>query len=164
YADGYPKFVDNTFVRQDAHASYRTIRSQNAAVVSTGDFIANRFENGASMSIIEMEFWGSGKKEIKAGWHLDVIVRDASGAGLSGASVVVKTNAGVVVFNGTTNGNGTVRTDVAQYVKTNVSGGTVVRKEAAVTRTPHTVVVTRNGKTVTRTVTITGNQALNIIL
>ncbi|MEW5744740.1 MAG: carboxypeptidase-like regulatory domain-containing protein, partial [Nitrospirota bacterium] len=163
-ANGYPKFVDNTFVKQDNHASYRTIKSQYSSFPSTGDFIGNKFTNGASAESVDLEFWGPGKKEIKVGWHVDIQVKNASGAPLGGASVVVKTNTGAVIFNGSTNGNGSVRADVAQYLRTNVSGGVVVRKESRVSRTPHTIVVTKDGRTVTKTVTVAGNQTVQVVL
>ncbi|MFZ5997968.1 MAG: S-layer homology domain-containing protein, partial [Nitrospirota bacterium] len=164
HADGYPQFIDNTFVKQDNYANYRTIRSDYLYYPSTGNFIGNRFENSASMDSIDLQFNSTAKKEIKASWHLDVNVKNASGSPLSGATVVVKDSAGSVVYNGFTNSGGSIRTDVFQLLDTNVSGSTVVSREIRTSKTPHTIVVTRDGLTSTRTVAITGNQTIDIVL
>ncbi|MCC6347924.1 MAG: hypothetical protein IT388_12110, partial [Nitrospirales bacterium] len=89
FADGYAQFIDNTFVKRDNHSSYKTVKSGYSSRPSTGTFIGNTMENGASLENVDLEFSGKGKKEIRRGRHLTVEVRDASGAPVRDAVVTI---------------------------------------------------------------------------
>lgn len=172
HAGGYARFIDNTFVKQDNHSTYKTIRSQYSYRPSTGVFINNKFENGAAIESIDLEFNGSGKKEIAVGWYLDISVTDESGEAVNGVNVTIKDNLGTVVFEGATDEKGGVRAEVVEYLLTNhlekTRSGDHVRGikngGTRVNRTPHAVIVLKEGKSVTRQVEMDGNKSLKLIL
>ncbi len=164
HADGYAQFIDNTFVKRDNYSNYKTVRSQYSSLPSTGVFTGNTMENGASMENIDLEFSGSAKKEIIANWHLGVSVTNGSGAPVSGASVSVKDSTGKVVYSGQTDGNGKAGTDVTQFINSNLSGGKVVSREIKTVKTPHTITVSKDGLTATKTVAMEGNQTVDMPL
>lgn len=171
YASGYARFIENTFVRQDNYSSYRTIRSQYPSKPSTAVFINNKFESGASIEDIELEFRGAGKKEIGVGWYLDVVVTDNSGKPVSDVDVLLKDIFGLTVFEGVTGGKGSIRAEVVEYFITNAGpGGTVntlinkyiMEKGEKIIKTPHTLKLSKNGQSVKRTINMDGNKTLQI--
>lgn len=158
YAGGYARFIDNTFVREDNFPTYRTIRSQYSPRPSTGVFIDNKFENGASIENIDLEFKGTGKKEIAVGWHLDIKVADRSGHPVSNANVIIKDISGTVVFEGVTDEKGYLRADVVEYLLTNQD------EKGKIMKTPHTVIISKDGRNVVRTIEMAGNADIRIVL
>lgn len=171
HANGYARFVANTFVRQDDYSNYRTIRSQYSYVASTGVFINNKFENGASLESIDLEFNGKGKKEIAVGWFLDILVADKFGKPVNEVALIIKDNSGNVVFEGKTNEKGGMKTTVIEYLLTNTIENEVVHKIKnyiagkgdRVSKTPHTIVISKNGQSVTKSVKVTGNKTIRIV-
>ena len=89
---------------------------------------------------------------------------NSSGTPLSGASITVKDSTGAVVYTGSTGSSGKITTDVTQYYDTNISNGTVVSREMKFYKTPHTITVTANGKTVSKAVSVSGNQTVQMVL
>lgn len=167
-SDGYPQFLDNTFVKQDSNPNYYTIRTDIYAGESTGVFINNAMQGGASMDSIYLQFNHiyAKKKEIKVGWHLTVHVKDTQGNLVPNATVQVRDYTGAIVFNKTAE-SGTVTTteEAIQYLHTNqIKTGTPDSGGWKVFRTPHSVTATSGTKTGTvtniqlidnRTVTVT---------
>ena len=191
WANGYARFIDNTFVRQDNHPNYLTVRSQYSSFPSTAVFINNRFEGGASLRSMDLEFFGSGKKEIAVAWYLDIAVRDRQDNPADGARVLITDNAGQVVFDGVTDGQGKARAEVFEYLLTNSPGGGNIQNnymprnrnrhlaamtvgagggyqlqngEKIVVKTPHTITVSRGGQSVTRSLRIQKNRTVRIVL
>ncbi|MCC6347521.1 MAG: carboxypeptidase regulatory-like domain-containing protein, partial [Nitrospirales bacterium] len=146
FADGYPQFIDNTFVKRDNYSSYKTVKSGYSSRPSTGTFIGNTMEKGASLENVDLEFSGKGKKEIRIGRHLTVEVRDASGAPVRDAVVTIKDNGGETVFEGATDDGGRTVADVVQYLLTNVRGGESIGKRMKIKKTPSTLLVSHRGK------------------
>ncbi|MFO0752650.1 MAG: hypothetical protein U0411_04915 [Thermodesulfovibrionales bacterium] len=153
-ADGYAQFIDNTFVKRDNYSSYKTVKSEYSSRPSTGVFTGNTMENGASMENVDLELSGTGKKDILVYWHLGVSVKNSAGAVLSGSAVSVKDSTGKVVYSGQTDANGSITADVLQFEDSNLSGGSVVSREVKTVNTPHTITVSRDGLTATRSVTV----------
>ncbi|MFO0753439.1 MAG: carboxypeptidase-like regulatory domain-containing protein [Thermodesulfovibrionales bacterium] len=164
YADGYAKFIDNTFVKRDNYSSYKTVRSEYSSRPSTGVFTGNTMENGASLENVDLEFSGTGKKDILVYWHLGVAVKNSGGAVLSGSAVSVKDSTGKVVYSGQTDANGSITADVLQFEDSNLSGGSVVSREVKTVNTPHTITVSRDGLTATRSVTVNANMTVEMTL
>ena len=164
HADGYARFIDNTFVKRDNYSNYKTVRSQYSSLPSTGVFTGNTMENGASMENIDLEFSGTGKKDIFVYWHLGVTVKNSSGTALSGASVSVKDSTGKVVYSGQTGSNGSITTDVLQFEAGNLSGSTVVSREVKTTKTPYTITVSKDGLTAAKSVTVNANMTVDMTL
>jgi len=121
-ADGYPRFIGNTFRKEDADPTYRTIRSDNPSVPSTALFEHTTYENGSAFESMEVEFdaagsWydGRAKKDIAQGWHFELTVTHGATQPLAGAEVQITNNAGELVYRGTTGSAGTIATDLAEY-------------------------------------------------
>jgi len=172
HADGHPQFIDNRFVRFGGWDGYRTIRSEYSSRPSTGVFINSTFENGASLSNIDLECFGSGNKEIRVGWHLDLNVRDLQGRPVEGAQVAVKDVHGDVAAKGQTDSGGRLRLNLVQYCIVNQSGSMVVKAVnsilgkacSRIQKTPHEVVVTKGDSQIRREVVMDGNQSLQLII
>ncbi len=194
WGDGYAHFIDNTFIRQDNYPNYLTIRSQYSSFPSTAVFINNRFEHGASLRSMDLEFFGSGNKEIAIAWYLDITVQDKSNNPVSNARVVVNDRAGNVAFNGATDSQGHVRAEVTEYLFTNnASSGSVQNDyipmnrnrqlvagppnvgdnrspyqlksgENIVVKTPHLITVSKNGKSVSKSLRVQKNHVLRFVL
>ncbi|MBZ0154752.1 MAG: carboxypeptidase-like regulatory domain-containing protein [Alphaproteobacteria bacterium] len=162
HADGYARFIDNTFVKRDNYSNYKTVKSQYSSLPSTGVFTGNTMENGASMEDIDLEFSGKGRKEITVGWHLTVEVRDSDGTPVRDAAVVIQDRKGETVFEGITDDGGRAAADVVQYLLTNVHEGESTGKRMKIRKTPHTVVVSYGGKTRKRSVPIEDSKFIHI--
>lgn len=158
HAGGYARFMENEFVRQDNHGSYKTIRSQYSPHQSTGVFISNKFLNGASIDSIDLEYPGPGKKEVAFGWHLDVAVTE-NGKPLNGADIEIWDRTGAVVYKGLTGPDGTVSAEVIEYLMTNQA-----RPWGRNAKTPHKVVVSKGAKSASRTVNMNGNKSMEFKL
>lgn len=169
HAGGYARFIDNRFIRRGNHASYRTIRSQYSSRPSTGVFINNRFENGASPDDIDLEFNGSAVKELAFGWHLTVLVKE-KGEAISNALVVIRDNTGSKVFEGNTDQQGKVAADLVAYLLTNQTTSDPFRKVfnklggkgSRISRTPHSIVVTKGERSIEKKVSLDGNADIEI--
>ena len=169
HAGGFARFIDNRFIRSDNHASYRTIRSQYSSRPSTGVFINNVFENGASPESIDIEFHGDALKELAFGWHLNVAITEA-GKPLEAAQVQIIDNSGTTVFEGVSDQQGNVAVDLVSYLRTNQSGtkppksGAVKMNEkgSRVEKTPHTIYVTSGERTIEKIFSLQGNTNIEI--
>jgi hypothetical protein len=75
HADGYPKFVENTFRREGNSANYCTILQQYPRRPATGVFLNNTYERGASEAQIRMEEGG------RVLFQVPVTIRVSDGAG-----------------------------------------------------------------------------------
>ncbi len=117
-AQGYPQFVRNVFQRQDQHPDYRTIISDYRGYGSTGLFVENAFENGASPELVELMFDSGKTKDVRFGWQVALHVTSV-GAPVPGASVRVTDNAGREVFRGQTAADGTLSANLPAYALTN---------------------------------------------
>jgi hypothetical protein len=172
-SQGFPRFVANTFRKEDNHSNYTTIRSQYASRISTGNFFSSTFENGAALSSLGMEFHGSGLKEIGFGWSLRLTVRDAQNRTLNGVSVRIVDNSGAQVFSGSTDADGRVVTELVEYQASNRSSYSVagqLTKDAfglygnRIRKNPYTITVEGNGTRISRVVEITGDMEVGIDL
>ncbi|MBZ0157892.1 MAG: chitobiase/beta-hexosaminidase C-terminal domain-containing protein, partial [Alphaproteobacteria bacterium] len=171
HADGYAQFIDNTFVKRDNYSSYRTIKSEYSSIPSTGTFISNDMEGGASMDSINLEFNGTDaedQKEIRVGWHLNITVRDTANNLVNNADVDVYEYDDPVspAFSGKTGSNGTVSTDAIQYHRTNktTSGTPMGDGSYKVYKTPHTIRARYGSKSGTTQVNLTGDQSVTVTI
>lgn len=169
HADGFARFIDNRFIRSGNHAGYRTIRSQYASRPSTGVFINNEFENGASPESIDIEFYGEALKELAFGWHLNVAITDA-GKALAAAQIRIVDKAGVTVYEGVSDQQGKVAVELVSYLRTNQAGMKVAKngvdkrneKGIRVDKTPHTIYVTSGERTIEKIFSLLGNTDIAI--
>jgi hypothetical protein len=129
HADGYARFIENTFVRQGDFPGFRAIRSDFPDRPSTGIFIDNLCLGGASCSEPDLEWGGKGKKEVGFGRKVVIGLTDASGRPLADALVEIADQEGLFFFDGRTGKDGDVSGEVIDYFLTNqvivlaVSGG-----------------------------------------
>ena len=172
-SQGFPRFVGNTFRKADNHAAYRTIRSHYVSRIATGNFISNRYENGASANSIDLEWNGSANKEAGFGWQCRIVVRNAQGQPVQGASIQITDNAGVRVFTGTTGADGRISAELMEYIATNRGSYTVtgaLSKDVfgvygnKIVKNPYSLRVEGGGKTVNSTFQITGDMELPVNL
>ena len=169
HAGGFARFIDNRFIRYGKHANYRTIRSQYASRPSTGVFINNVFEDGASPESLDLEFNGDAVKELAFGWHLTALITDA-GKPLAWAAVRIIDKAGVIVFEGVSDQQGKVFADLVSYLRTNQTKtspakNTVVKKDGKGTRvekTPHTIQISNGDRFIEKKVSLQGNTDIEI--
>jgi hypothetical protein len=153
-ASGFTRFIDNTIIRQDNFSSYKTVRSQFKYYPSTAVFIHNKFENGASLDSIDLEFSGSGLKEIAVGWQVEVVVTDDKGQRVKDAKVLIYDATGSIVYEGTSGAGGSVPVDVVEYILTNqkpqgekVAAKKIDGKGFRVEYSPHRIIVSSDGLT-----------------
>ena len=194
WAGGYAHFVENTFIKQDNYPNYLTIRSQYSSFPSTAVFINNKFERGASLKNMDLEFFGTGNKDIAVGWYLDIVVRDRQNNPISGASVSITDSLGRTAFNGATDGSGRARAEIIEYDLTNIAssaasqdGSVYMNKdgrlllqpmaaeggrnsyqlqpgEKIIVKTPHTITVSKDGKSVSRNMKVDKNRVVRFVL
>ncbi len=154
HAGGYAHFSDNTFVRQDDHPSYATVRSDYMWVPSTAVFIDNILENGASLDAPDLQFEGKGKKEIAIGWRMTVKVRDKDDKPLEGARILIQDKDGKIFFEGLSDAAGSAEVELIEYIITksgadnsnNTKERTVKNWGAKVMKTPYRVEVEHEDK------------------
>ncbi len=157
HADGYPRFVGNRFVRKGTDDTYRTIRSRYSSRPSTGIFIGNTYVGGASRESLDLEFHGSGKREVGFGRFIDIEVTDATDRPVPEARVQISNGEGRTISSGKTDGTGRFRAEVVDYFLTNENGqkrnGRADPTENPVRRaeSPFSVVVEKDGKRVSQT-------------
>lgn len=169
HAGGFARFIDNRFIRQGNHASYRTIRSQYASRPSTGVFINNSFEDGASPESLDLEFHGDALKELAFGWHLTAVITDA-GNPLVAANVKITDISGVTVFEGVSDQQGKIAVDLISYLRTNQAGMKVAKngvdrrneKGIRVDKTPQTILVSSGERIIEKNISLQGNTAVEI--
>lgn len=75
---GYPLFLGNHFTKEDDPLTddqdiYMTIKSEYSSRDSTGIFLNTSFSDGASFDKVDLEFWGTGRKEIAVGTFADTL-------------------------------------------------------------------------------------------
>lgn len=121
HADGFPRFVENLFVRQGKAPGFRTIFSEYPGRPSTGIFISNRYENGASPEAPALEWHGTGRKELAFGRVRRVVAQDADGRPLEGAEFEFLDPEGHRVYSGTTDASGRLRAEIIDYRLVGVS-------------------------------------------
>ena len=162
---GNQHFVSNTLVRVGLDPRYRTIRCGWWVLDTTGNvFIDTGFRGGAGFDKVSFEggphkLTGKdarthghlkGMRDFTVQWTLTVKT-------LAGAGVVIKDKSGKEVFSGKAGDDGSASAVLSQYIHKGkgVKGeGRTPSDSEKTFFTPHTVTVTANGKTVTRTVTM----------
>ena len=163
HGGGYPRFIDNVFVGDTQTDSYRTIRSQRHEVPSTGVFIGNSYVDGASRESVDLEFNGSGVKDISFGWHLNLKISErGTGAAIRDAHVRITDAQGTTVFEGNSDVKGLIAADLLEYTLSNAA-----RKQTGGQKnlsTPHVVVAEIGDRKVSRTVRMESNINLEIEL
>lgn len=163
HGGGYPRFVDNIFVGDTTASSYRTVISQRHEVPSTGVFIGNSYTDGASRDSVELEFNGSGSKEVSFGWHLTVaLVDQKTGSTIADAEVRVLDAQGKVVFEGKTDGNGLVVTDLLEYTLSNTVPGKPGKQKIVLI--PHTVTVESGIRKTSKSIWMGSNNLMRLEL
>jgi len=137
-------FRGNTFVRVGNRADYYTIYCGFWTNNATGfKYYDSSFEGGAGYDAIEFDR-GTGKKELSVGWTLTVKTAPD-------AKVTIKDRTGAEVFRGETDPEGGWNVALVQYIH---------RPEGKTDLTPHMVTIEKDGKTVTRTITMDRQQEL----
>lgn len=173
HAGGFPRFVGNRIIRQGADAAYLTIRSQYPWQPSTAVLIDNRFENGASLESVDLEFDAPSLKELAIGWRLTVLVSDQNGQPLPGASVTVTDRTGSSVFAGETDERGEASSELIAKVLTNRPEGRPGESAPRArpdkgpfiaVKTPHTIRVTAGGRIATQDVSLDASRRVEIAL
>ena len=100
--------------------------------------------------------WGSNGGTFYVEWYLTVTVKDAGGAAVPAATVIIENKNGATVYTGTTASDGTMRAPIRQYAASS-AGDT--------TYTPHTVTASKTGyDAVTKTVTVDASKSLTLAL
>jgi hypothetical protein len=100
HADGYPKFVENTFLREGDFDNYCTILQQYARRPATGVFLDNKYEQGADAARLELQ--EGGRMLFQA--PIAVLVSDAAGQAVSDATVTIRDAEGNTVYQAQTHG------------------------------------------------------------
>jgi hypothetical protein len=103
HADGYPKFVGNTFLREGDFADYCTILQQYPRRPATGVFLDNKYEQGAGETQIKLEEGGHVLFQVP----VTVRVTDGAGHPLSDAEVTIFDAKGNTVCDAQTGGTKT---------------------------------------------------------
>jgi len=138
------RFLGNTFVRVGDRAGYETIGRGVVSSPSRGHvFLDSKFGGGASYDKTRL---GRAEDDLTVQWTLTL-------AAPAGADVVIKDTDGREVFTGKIGGDGTLSVPLTQY------------RQAGDTRTvatPHTVTVTKDGRTAAGTVTMDGKKSLRL--
>ena len=149
------RFVGNTFVREGADARYATVRIGYWNKPTTGHvFLDNRFEGGASLDSVRFE--ASGPRDLTVRWTVTVEVHGPDGRTIPEADVAVADRSGSEVFSGRTDGEGTVRCVLTEYL---------LEPEGKTYHTPYTVSVTKNGyRPISRTVTADEKRTVRVAL
>ncbi len=86
HADGYPKFVENTFLREGEFDNYCTILQQYPRRPATGVFLDNKYGQGAGAEQLKLEEGGRALFQVP----ITVQVTDAAGQALGDANVTIR--------------------------------------------------------------------------
>ncbi|EPR30578.1 hypothetical protein dsat_1300 [Alkalidesulfovibrio alkalitolerans DSM 16529] len=172
HADGFPRFEDNTFMRAVHAPEFVTIRSQYSERPSTGVFVGTRFSGGASFEDVDLEFGGTGLKEIAVAARLEVAVAGEDGRPVAQAAVSIADVEGAEVFSGTTDDRGRVVAEIVQYRLTNRDKGKLNRIVGRLSgrdswlspHTPHEVTASSNGRAARARVEVDGDSRLDLTL
>lgn len=172
HAGGFARFEDNTFMRAVHAPEFVTIRSQYSGRPSTGVFVGTRFAGGASFEDVDLEFGGTGLKEIAIAARLEVAVAGEDGRPIAQAAVSIADAEGVEVFSGTTDDTGRVVAEIVQYRLTNRDKGKVNRMVGRLSgrdswlspHTPHEVTASSNGRAARARVDVGGDSQLDLTL
>ncbi len=150
HADGYARFIGNTFVRQGDSARFRTVRSDNPAYPSTAVFLGNRCLGEGSCTGADLQWEGDALKEIGFGRPVALVLTDGAGRPLADAPVEIADAQGIFTFEGRTDEKGEVNAHVIDYVLTNrapVLAGIVAQEaELPVRRRAEAVLSVRMGE------------------
>ena len=158
------KFIDNTIERFGVVNSYYTsIMVGYWIFQSTGNLFLNQsFVNSPGFSsLVYRDTDGGNIKNITVKWYLDVNVA-SGGVPVSGASVEVRDLFNSLVFSGTTDASGFIKTNLIQYTEIcNMQGCTPSKTNY----TPHSLYVEKQGyKSETNSLIINSSKTLNIQL
>ena len=144
-------FAANTFVKVGRDPRYRTIRLgwRGWKYGSWGHvFTDTRFEGGAGYDSVSFDGAARGRYDFAVQWSLTVKTRGA-------ATVSVRDSTGAEVYSERAGADGRLVAPLAEYVRTS---------EGRSARTPHTVTVRKDGKTITRKVSMTRPQTIEVSL
>jgi len=97
-ADGYPKFVGNTFQREGQAQDYFTIRQEYSGRPATGVFLGNQCRDGADLEQPKL----LDKGQIAMADLVEVAVKEPGGQALAGAKVTIRDASGATLFDGLT--------------------------------------------------------------
>ncbi|MBM4044947.1 MAG: hypothetical protein FJ279_07530 [Planctomycetes bacterium] len=143
------RFLSNTFVRTGNDPRYKTIRLgwQGWKYESFGHlFIDTKLEGGASFESVSFEGARAARYDFAVGWRLEIQTEP-------GASVAITDNSAATVFSGNAPHDGTLTVPLIQFV---------CKPDGKVARTPHTVSVSRHGRTARREVTLDKSQTVEV--
>ena len=110
HADGYPKFVENTFRREGDFDNYCTILQQYPRRPATGVFLDNKYEQGANAERLKLQEGGRAVFQVP----VTVLVSDAAGQAVSDANVTICDAEGNTVCHAQTHGAKTTTMLVAE--------------------------------------------------
>ena len=112
---------------------------------------------------MDLEFNGSGAKEISFGWHLNLKISErGTGAAIRDAHVRITDAQGTTVFEGNSDVNGLIAADLLEYTLSNAA-----RKQAGGQKsllTPHVIIAEIGDRKVSRTVRMESNITIEIEL
>jgi len=134
-------FASNRLIKVGDDPRYRTIRLgwRGWRYESYGHtFIDTDFEGGAGYDSVSFDGAGRARYDFAVGWSLEIKASP-------GAEVSIKDNTGAQVFSSQVPQGGKLTVPLTQYIRT---------RDGKSMRTPHTVTVEKNGKTVTKQVTM----------
>ncbi|RMG43948.1 MAG: right-handed parallel beta-helix repeat-containing protein [Acidobacteria bacterium] len=138
-----------------ARADFRSVRIGYWNGTESGlELRDTSYESGADVD--DMEFIGSGTKDVTVSWYLTVRVTDGSGAPLGGAQVTV-TDASGGTTTGTTGSDGTWTTALPEYRRAGASGADRTEYN------PYTVTVRYGSASSTQNVTLDRSQAVDFV-
>ncbi|MFB3893834.1 MAG: hypothetical protein ACE15C_17620 [Phycisphaerae bacterium] len=163
------RFVNNTFIRLGERADYRTIQCGYWILDSVGHiFLDSKFEGGAGYD--KVKFNGGmvklsesdakkypdakGNRDFTVEWTISLVTA-------AGAKVTAKDKDGKEVFSGTADKDGKLDIPLAQC-KYDAPGGLPEGQFKKVELTPHTIIVEKDGKTASKTVTADKKQQVEI--
>jgi len=168
---GNQHFIDTTMVRVGNDPRYKTVRCGWWVLDTTGNvFIDTVFKGGAGFDVVSFEGGPyelkgkdarthghlKGQRDFTVQWTLDVQTAP-------GSRVVITDKTGEQVFDGQADDDGKASVVLSEYIHKGegVKGeGATPSDSERIALTPHQVVLTKHGKTVTRTVTMNQEQKL----
>lgn len=109
-------------------------------------FINTELRGGAGYGSVSFDGAGSGRYDFSVGWQLRIRTSP-------GARVSIKDKAGAEVFSGEIPSDGEISVPLIQYVQ---------ERDGETMLTPHTVTVSRRGRTVARDVTMDRNRTIMV--
>jgi fibronectin type 3 domain-containing protein len=129
--------------------------------VSDIRFIDTKYANGASAS--SMVFYGARPKDVEFGRLLSLSLVDSRSTPLAAATVKILNQSGAVVFTGTTDGKGLLQNIplvTSSVAQTTADPGDL----ATATANQFTLIATKGGLTLKKTISLTSDQSLKLQL